>query len=59
MRLTTNNVRDDEPVWSPNGRRIAFVSYLDGDADIFTMDADGDNQLRLTSNDFEDTGPSW
>ena len=46
-------------MWSPNGRRIAFVSYLDGDADIFVMDADGDNQLRLTNNDFEDTGPSW
>jgi tol-pal system beta propeller repeat protein TolB len=58
-RLTHNEVRDDQPVWSPNGKKIAFVSYLDGDADIFVMDADGQNQKRLTNNQFEDTQPSW
>jgi len=52
-------VRDEQPVWSPNGKKIAFVSYLDGDADIFVMDADGQNQQRLTNNQFQDTQPSW
>jgi Tol biopolymer transport system component len=38
---------------------VAFVSYLDGDADIYIMDADGSKQQRLTQNDAEDTDPSW
>ena len=58
-RLTHNVVRDDQPVWSPSGNSIAFVSYLDGDAEIFVMEADGGGQQRLTNNEAEDTGPSW
>ena len=58
-RLTHNTVRDDQPVWSPSGKSIAFVSYLDGDGEIFVMSADGSNQQRLTSNEAEDTEPSW
>ena len=59
VRLTRNNVRDDQPVWSPNGRKIAFVSYLDGDAEIFVMDAGGANQQRITNNESADHSPSW
>ena len=66
-RLTTNAVPDGQPVWSPDGRRISFVSRapseaspdLAGDAEIFVMDSDGDNQTRLTSNRYEDTSPAW
>ena len=48
---------DDQPVWSPDGNQIAFVSYLDGDAEIFVMDADGSNLTRLTNNSAVDTEP--
>ena len=58
-RLTYNTVVDNQPTWSPSGQSIAFVSYLDGDADIYVMDADGSNQRRLTQNDTDDTSPSW
>lgn len=58
-KLTSNQAVDNQPVWSPNGSRIAFVSYLDGDAEIFVMDVDGKNQTRLTNNESEDTDPSW
>ena len=30
--------------------RIAFVSNRDGNAEIYVMDADGDNQQNLTNN---------
>ena len=59
IRLTHNEVRDDQPVWSPNGKQIAFVSYLDGDAEIFLMGSDGGEQTRLTNNDGDDISPSW
>jgi TolB protein len=58
-RLTHNDVRDDQPVWSPTGSRIAFVSYLDEDPEIFVMNAEGGDQTRLTNNDFSDVSPTW
>jgi len=36
------------PVWSPDGRHIAFVSDRDGGQLIFVMNADGTEQRRLT-----------
>lgn len=58
-QLTHNTFMDVQPVWSPSGEQIAFVSYLDGDAEIFVMNSDGSNQVRLTSNLAKDTSPSW
>lgn len=58
-RLTHNEVPDEQPTWSPNGKRIAFVSHLDGDAEVFVMESDGQDQQRLTNNEFQDTEPSW
>jgi Tol biopolymer transport system component len=46
--------RDSEhspiPTWSPDGRKIAFVSDRSGSADIYVMNADGSQQRRLTRN---------
>ena len=37
-----------QPRWSPDGRKIAFVSKRDGHADIYVMNADGSGQRNLT-----------
>ena len=52
-RNLTNSpgVQDFDPDWSPNGRRIAFVSERDGDAEIYTMKPDGSRVRQLTFND--------
>ena len=46
------------PKWSPDGMKIAYVSY-DGDTEISVMDANGGNKTRLTSNSTEDQDPTW
>ena len=53
------SVEDRDPSWSPDGSRIAFTSYRDGNWDIYVMDADGSNQQRLTDNPAVDRMPSW
>lgn len=49
-RLTTQSSYEEKPVWSPDGRQIAFASDRHGNADIFIMDANGGQATRLTSN---------
>jgi dipeptidyl aminopeptidase/acylaminoacyl peptidase len=40
--------RGAQPLWSPNGRRIGFVSERDGNAEIYVMNANGSGQRNLT-----------
>jgi len=46
-------------VWSPDDRRIAFASDRDGNSEIYVMNADGSNAVRLTYNDATDRYPGW
>jgi Tol biopolymer transport system component len=36
------------PTWSPDGRKIAFVSDRTGSSEVYVMNADGSGQRRLT-----------
>jgi dipeptidyl aminopeptidase/acylaminoacyl peptidase len=56
------------PAWSPDGSKIAFVSERDIVIDpftsaiapeLYTMNADGSGQTRLTTNMFLDNEPAW
>jgi Tol biopolymer transport system component len=60
-RLTNNTgyVWDVHPAWSPDGSKIAFGRFLDGDYEVFVMNADGSNVIQLTNNDFNDYQPAW
>jgi TolB protein len=58
-RLTRNRFSDASPVWSPDGKRILFVSNRDGDDELFVMDADGRNVKQLTRNRSSDLTPQW
>ena len=54
----TNNFWASDPVWSPDGREIAFTSGAP-DSEIYVMNADGSYVTQLTY-DAEDGGnPSW
>ena len=47
------------PVWSPNGRQIAFEVNRGMDINLFVMDADGNNQRALTPHPEIDHSPHW
>lgn len=45
--------------FSPDGRKLAFCSTMDGNAEVYVASADGKNIKRLTYNEAIDTAPSW
>ncbi|MDE6116528.1 MAG: DPP IV N-terminal domain-containing protein, partial [Duncaniella sp.] len=50
LRLTSQPSYESEPVWSPDGKLIAFASDREGGNDIFIMDSTGGEATRLTYN---------
>ena len=62
-RLTNNDVRDEDPSWSPDGKKIAFRHRDNPDdgfsTEIYVMNPDGSGQTRLTNNSANDEDPSW
>ena len=64
IRLTTTNsvstsVLNSEPVWSPDGSKIAFTSWRDGHAEIYIINSDGTNETRLTNSARDSLSPTW
>ena len=63
-RLTDYEESDSFPVWSPNGRQIAFDRSVfnrggDRNDEIYVMDADGGNPRNLTRHPAFDSSPDW
>ena len=60
--LTSNGRNNYFPAWSPDGRRIAYISQQadnSSTAEIYTIRADGTDETRLTENDAWEYGVSW
>src|SRR3972149_2153381 len=52
-------VNDSFPQWSHDGQSIVFTSDRDGNPEIYVMEADGSNPVRLTDAPGRDAHPYY
>ncbi len=58
-QLTTDPAHDTRPLWSPDGKKIAFESAREGSIDIFVMPATGGTPTRLTTHSGREQLRAW
>lgn len=58
-QLTSNAAYDSYPIWSPDGKKIAFASSREGSLDIFVMNKFGGEPKRLTTRSTNETPIAW
>jgi dipeptidyl aminopeptidase/acylaminoacyl peptidase len=58
-QLTNEKASSSAPRWSPDGRRLAFVSARDGSPQIWTMDVDSNEARKVTRIAGGASDPVW
>lgn len=61
VRLTEEEANDYSPAWSPDGGHIAFVSWRDGNKEIYLLDPKHPEveAINLTRHPADDDQPAW
>lgn len=54
-QLTTHAAYDSQPIWSPDGKKIAFTSNREGSPDVYVISAKGGAPTRLTTHSGKET----
>ena len=50
QQLTTNSSYETAPIWSPDGKQIAFATDRNGNFDVYLVSAEGGVPQRITTN---------
>ena len=58
-RIVANIAQDTDPIWSPDGTRIAFASSRTGKPQIYTVSASGGGLTQITQAASGATSPAW
>jgi tricorn protease len=59
VRLTSSPGLETNPVFSPDGSKIAFTGEYDGNMDVFVIPAEGGVPKRLTWHPAQDSALAW
>lgn len=59
IRLTNSPEDDRDPVWSPDGRRLAYASRQDGNWEIYIYDLFSGSTTRMTYDLSFQAAPRW
>ena len=59
FRLTSGEGGETDPVFSPDGKWIAFTGQYGGNSDVYVVDANGGEPKRLTWHPGEDVVQGW
>ena len=49
--LPYNRIQENDFAWSPDSQKIAYISDISGQSNLWLINADGSNDLQLTEND--------
>ena len=55
LQITTNTSYESSPVWSPDGKQMAFASDRNGNFDVYLVSAEGGVAKRITTNSASET----
>ena len=52
--LSQTGAFDADPIWSPDGLKIAFITNRDGNWEVYVMNSDGSGATNLSNHSAED-----
>jgi TolB protein len=58
-RTVSSGPDDGRPAWSPDGSRIAFVRFSVDNPEIYTVNVDGTEEVRITNDASFEQDPAW
>jgi Tol biopolymer transport system component len=59
VRVTNNSFWDLYPSWSPDDSRIAFLTWRENDLDIYVINVNGTNEIKLYDSGSHDADIHW